>query len=1287
MSIFFTFIYQLLKRHLFFTFILLSGLCAWLGYHAYQLKLEEDITKMMPTDARLGRINSFIQQLKTTDRIVVTVSLKDTSTEPQPDLLKAFADHFVASLEQLDSGIIKEISYKINDDLMLGIYNTYLDNLPIFLEEKDYTQLEKLISPEQLDTTLEKNYKTLLSPASMVLKKNVLRDPIGISPYALKRLESLQLDDNFELDDGYIITKDKKHLLCFISPAAKPSETVKTEQLISYMEGAIAKASMQTDQLVDAEYFGSATVAAGNAERIKKDVTLTVGITIIILFLFITLFFRKVSVFFILFIPVLFGGLFSLAMLQLIRGHVSAIALGAGSIILGIAIDFSIHFYNHYRHTGSVQKAIRDLSFPLTLGGVTTVGAFLSLLFVDSEALQDFGLFAAFSLVGAAGFILIFFPHIIGLSKEKASETQSSNLLEKIAAYPFHKNKYLIGFILLLGIISLFTYNSVGFESDMMKMNYLSDKTAKAEKNLNAISHVAMKSVYLVSVGKTLNEALVQSEKNRPILEKLKADGTLIKYASVNHLLISETEQLQRIKRWKNFWTPERIQQLKKDLITKSAVYKFKPDAFREFYSKLDTTYSPLGIKDFTAVQSTILDNYMTQGKDETTILTIIKCTGENEDKVFNSFVNNAHTIVFDKKFLTNRFVEIIRNNFNLILTITSLLVLIVLIVSYGSLELAFITYVPMALSWLIILGLMGLFGIKFNIINIIISTFIFGLGDDYSIFITDALQTEYKTGQRVLNNYKTAILLSATTTIIGIGVLIFAQHPALQSIGLISIIGMFSVVLVSNTIQPALFKFFITSRTSKKRVPYTFISLLQSVFAYSWFAAGCLLLMVPGFIILKVLPIPAEMRKKLFHSIRSAFAKSMIYVNFHVRKKIDNPLNENFSKPAVVICNHHSVIDSLFMQSLNPKLILMVNDWVWNNPFMGPIVRMGGFIPKAAGYEENLDRIKNLIAEGYSLVIFPQGSRSPTPDLGRFHKGAFYIAEKLNLDIVPIIFHGTAFVQGKDDSFLLKKGIISAYYLPRILPSDESFGKDFSERTKKISSYFKREYAKLREQIETVDYYFNRLSKNYIYKGPVLEWYMKIKVRLEDNYRLFESLMPKKGVITDIGCGYGFLPYMLSFMSPDRKIIGLDYDEEKITVANHCFSKNEHLTFLAVDATNCELPESDAFILSDILHYLPKGEQEKLIVKCVINLKEDGLILLRDADNNLKNRHLGTRYTEFFSTRFGFNKTKNKLEFVSGEFISNIADKYGLELTRIDNTRLTSNIIYTIKKKTPSNV
>ena len=110
----------------------------------------------------------------------------------------------------------------------------------------------------------------------------------------------------------------------------------------------------------------------------------------------------------------------------------------------------------------------------------------------------------------------------------------------------------------------------------------------------------------------------------------------------------------------------------------------------------------------------------------------------------------------------------------------------------------------------------MNIFGLQFNIVNIILATFIFGQGDDYAIFMTEGLIYEQKNGQSMLPLYKKEILLSAIIMFIGIGVLIIAQHPAIFSLGAIVLIGMFSVVLISYILPPFLFKLFIKLKLIK---------------------------------------------------------------------------------------------------------------------------------------------------------------------------------------------------------------------------------------------------------------------------------------------------------------------------------------------------------------------------------------------------------------------------------------------------------------------------------------
>jgi SAM-dependent methyltransferase len=228
-------------------------------------------------------------------------------------------------------------------------------------------------------------------------------------------------------------------------------------------------------------------------------------------------------------------------------------------------------------------------------------------------------------------------------------------------------------------------------------------------------------------------------------------------------------------------------------------------------------------------------------------------------------------------------------------------------------------------------------------------------------------------------------------------------------------------------------------------------------------------------------------------------------------------------------------------------------------------------------------------------------------------------------------------------------------------------------------------EYRMVAGMVETPSYFREKLIKNYVYKGPVLEWYIRIKIRMEKDYRIFHEHLPKEGCITDIGCGYGFMDYMLMFLSHGRKITGIDYDEEKIDVARNCPGKNERIGFICGDVMMVDIPESDAFVISDVLHYMPEEEQEKLILKAIERLKPGGTLMIRDADRELTGEHRRTRLSEFFSTRIGFNRTitgDKKLYFTSGKRIRKILEDNGMEPSVLKESRKTSNIIFVARKK-----
>jgi uncharacterized protein len=1249
------------------------------AFFALRVKFEEDISAIIPKDKKTEKLNQVFQNSKFADKLVLTVSLKDTNAI-QPDSLVSFADTLVASVKKNCSAYVKNVHYKVDDNVTIDLFQTIQDHLPVFLSEKDYSTIDTLIAPEKIKSALEQDIQLLTSPSGIALKSVIANDPTGISFIALKKLQQLQYDDNFELYDNYIVSKDNKHLLLFVTPVYPAGNTGKNILFFNSLDNVINQFQNSSYNSIAVSYFGASAVSAGNALQLRKDTLFTQGITIAFLILFIGLYFRKKRAPLFILIPVVYGALFSLGAVYFIKGSISVIALGTGSVILGIAVNYSLHVFNHYRHVPDIRQVIKDLAFPLTIGSFTTIGGFFCLEFVKSEMLRDLGLFAGFSLIGASLCSLIFLPHFISNKKQSV---RHKSWIDKVASLRPEHNQWLIGIIAVFTIVFFFFINRVKFEPDMTRMNYMNARLKKAEDELNKITAYSLKSVYLVAEGKTLNEALQNNEKLIHDIEQLKEENRVTNYSGVSSLFLSDSLQKKRISDWNNYWTEDKKRTLLGNLKREGVALKFRESAFDNFSNLLSKSYGPVNHPDLAEIRKNFLDDYITEKPGQASVVTLLKTSAENKQAILDRFDGHPYVTVLDRQYLTARLTEIVNDDFNRIAWFTSILVFVVLLITYGRIELAMVSFIPMLISWIWILGFMGIMGITFNIINIIVSALIFGLGDDYSLFIMDGLLQEYKTGKKNLSSFKSSIFLSAITTTAGLGVLIFAKHPALRSVAFISVTGILCVVLMSNVLIPFLFSLLIKNRIRQGYFPWTVWSWCKSTFSNLYFVTGSLLLTPVGIILTQLSPFGKEKGKAIFHGLVSKLCWSVMYIMPNVKKRIINPGKEDFSKPAIIVCNHQSSLDTLLTTMLSPKLLLVVNKRVWSSPVFGPALRMIDFYPLAEeGAENSLDLIKDRISKGYSFVIFPEGTRTSDGTIKRFHKGAFYIAEKLGLDILPVILHGTGYTKSKGD-LLLKDGTTTVEYLPRISSEDKNFGTTYSERAKLVNRYVRQEYEMIRERIEQPKYFREQLVRNYLYKGPVLEWYTRIKIRLENYYEQFHELMPKEGKLLDIGCGYGFMSYMLSFTAPKRVITAIDYDEEKIATAANCFSRNENINFEHKDALGFQFEKYDGIIVSDVLHYLQPNEQQMVIKRCIDSLNENGILVIRDGDKDLAERHKGTKLTEFFSTKlFSFNKTSSDgLSFLSGTFIKEMADKNRMEFSRIDNTKHTSNIIFVLKK------
>ena len=1283
MTQFFIGLYDYFERHKILFYLSLISCVLLMGFFALQVRFEENITQFFPDTKDSQNTIKVFDNLKIKDKIIIMLSSADTCHRVEPDSLIEAAGRLQQTLTEKAGGtLIKGIFAQVDQSLIGGATDFVYEHLPLFLTDTDYQRFDSLLTEKGIQAIMQKNYTNLLSPAGIALRSYILRDPLGLGSEALKHLQDFQLEANYEIYDEHIFSKDGSTLLMFITPVFSTGSTGKNDELIKILEEELQHIQRESPT-IRAEYFGGPSVGVYNARQIKKDTILTSSLALLIIIVFISLVFKRKRSIPLIITPVLFGGLFALFLIFFIKGSISAIAVGAGSAVMGIALSYSIHMLAHQNHVSTVQQLIKEIAYPLTVGSFTTIGAFMGLIFTSSDLLRDFGLFASLALVGTTLFCLIYLPHFL---KGQADVKQGRvlRIIEKINAYSYEKNKWLVGGILLITVICFFTSQKVGFNNDMMSLNYEPQHLKQSEEKLMQLFDSDEKTVLFVSVGKDMNQATETYAITNQKLSTLKDQGLIKDYASASQFLISPQEQQLRLKRWKDYWTDEKQQQIRKQLETAATEYRFRPGSFDPFYQWLN---QPFGEYHYTAqeddLSGKLLNEWQTSADSITMLISQIRISDQNKETVYQNFSKAQDVVIFDRSYFANKWVSAINDDFYLILYISSFLIFFALWFSYGRIELTLMSFLPMLVSWVIILGLMGILGIEFNIINIILSTFIFGIGDDFSIFIMDGLQNKYRTGQKVLNSHKTAIFFSAFTTVVGMGALVFAKHPALQSISLISILGMIAVVLVAYTIQPLIFRFFIAGPASKGLPPYTLIGLIRTVLLFLLFFIGCIFLRVL-IAVLYLVPVRKSSKQRLVCRLIQITCKGILLLATAVKKEHINKANERFQHPAIIIANHQSFIDILVLLSLSSKILMVTNHWVWHSPFFGAIIRYVDFYYIGEGYEQYMERMRKKVKEGYSIAIFPEGTRTYNGKMKRFHKGAFYLAETLQLDILPILLYGNNKIIAKAQPFNIRKGIIYTEILPRIPADDLSFGTTYQERTKRISAYMKEGYARICREKNTTDNpaFYEALIQNYIYKGPVVEWYIRIKVKMERNYRLFNRLIPAQGQITDIGCGFGPLCYMLSMLSEDRDILGIDYDEDKIALAQHGWLRNEHLQFRHGNALEYPLPESDVFILNDMLHYMSYEHQRTLLLKCADRLRSQGMIIIRDGNSANTSKHRLTRFTELLSTRiFNFNRTTGELHFTTETQLREIAVTCGMNVEIIPNDKYTSNTIYIFRK------
>jgi len=1262
-------IVRLFNKNLLAYLSVVIALLLFISYGVSRLKLDENIYSIFPKGKEFTDFNRVIQDNNLNKQIIFSI---DADNEFLLEDLDSVSKKLILSSDGLMKGFVV-----FRDDDQQKVLDYFYRSLPSLLTDDDFETIEQKLSKDSIHESIQLVYNKMTSPNALFLRKIFAKDPLGLAWGKLQEIKPQSDSSAFSVEDGVLFSIDKKSALFTAVLNFDVSDNVKNEALNQKLEKFKKEINAENPEL-NFDYFGTFQIAYENSRQVKEDTFLTMLISIGLILLLLIFYYRSLltPLFFI--IPALFSGLFGLAMVGFIQPEISAISIATSAVLMGIVLDYSFHFFTHFNHTQDVVKTIKELSAPMLIGSFTTVAAFTALIFTDSVVLQNFGLIALCTLSAAAIFTLLMLPTFLKVVGYKPKGERSS---ENKFNLPKWVLRVAIYSILALTVLFAWNSNSFRFDSDLNNLSFHPKALMEKEEAFTGINPEVEKKLHLFVSGETREDAELKNYKLFNDLIEYKKKNGLDELLSIAPYSIPKEIKIAKNKEWLKFWS-SKVEEVSFEISKDSEELGLSSTAFQPFYQWITTGDTIVPRNEELKLQSSLgLNKLVYSSADGWSIVTSVVLPKKDLEKFKSIIGENQDVYILDIAEMANTLMLSVQNDFNYLLIFSSLLVFLSLLIIYGRIELALFAFLPMIISWVWILGICAIFDIEFNFVNIIVATFIFGLGDDFSIFVTDGLLQKYKTNSNVLNSFKSAIVLSGITTIIGTGVLYFSKHPAIHSIAVISVVGIGCILLVTLIVQPFIFRFFISNRTRKKRSPATFFGLVISsiLFSYFFFGSIVLTLLLP---LLIIFPIKKEAKRSFLNRIVSVLAKSTIYLGGHIKKEFIHKNRLDFSKPSIIVANHSSFLDILLMIMMNPKVVIMVKKWVYNSPVFGLFIRYAGYPFIEEGTDSNLEFLKDRIANGYSIMIFPEGTRSDDGKIKRFHKGAFYLAQELNVDIQPILILGAHYVNPKND-FIIKSGTLSLYIMERIQTSDPIFKDSYRAFTKFVQTKMRSEMIVAKNEIEDARYLRNRVQYNYLYKGPILEWYVKIKWRFEEkNFDFYNELIENRTKIYDIGCGYGYLSYFLHYKNPKRTILGIDYDEEKIEIAQNGYDKTNQLNFEENNAKDIEFKEADVIFFNDVLHYLSPENQSDVLSNAVRHLNDKGLIIIRDGISDLKGRHEMTKKTEKYSTKvFGFNKVTEQLSFFSSKDIYNFAEENNLTCEMIEQTQKTSNVLFILRK------
>ena len=735
----------------------------------YFVEYESTMDNILPQNEVLSRSMEFFRNSNIAGRVIVSMEL----TSPEKDITGLIKEVDLLA-GSLDKNLFPDVTVGIPESSLAKNIDIVFNDLPGIISAEELSKIDSWINQEHISRKLHDAYLQLLKPQGMLLGSMLRSDPLGLRLLVLEKLKSLSASTGYEVEikDGHFVSRDRRHAMLIAKSSVAVTDSAGSKKLLGSLEQSIQR----LPDYISADIISGHAHTVSNEKLIKRDILFISIIAAAAMLLLYGLVIRDISAVTIFMIPVA-AIVFSINLSYLLLGKLSYWVIGLSSTIAGIATDYGTHVYFAARGKEDPAPYVKHIIKPVSFGALTTIAIFIAFFFSGIKGYHQLAVVTIISVILSTIISLFVLPHL--MLKPRGETSFANRLAEKL------ENRNLSGgltvlFWFFLTLVLMYFSLHVEFEKDIKNIDGTEKEIINAEKRFHNTWGGDKTPAVLVVNSKDYENALETNEKIYK--DAVQTIGTE-NFTSMAVLLPSEITRKENSERWTKFWSAERKQKLRKLLTAEGIKYGFSDNAFDPFFINLRVKAGNNFNKE--TVDFGLTERFVQKTNEGCRLVSFFPDTNEYVDSMNKISRQYPDTYIVSATVLSSTLSKVVSSDLKLMTWISAISVIIMTYLCFFNIRETLIALVPPLTSIIWLFGIMALSGLSINAANMIAGVLVIGLNSDYGIFMTFRSSSEMNTGTI------TAITLCTVTTLIGAGVLIFAKHPALSSVGITMVIGL----------------------------------------------------------------------------------------------------------------------------------------------------------------------------------------------------------------------------------------------------------------------------------------------------------------------------------------------------------------------------------------------------------------------------------------------------------------------------------------------------------------